>query len=39
MKYHTWNIEKNEILKSERGISFEDVVFYIENGHLLVTYQ
>ena len=35
MKYFSWNIEKNEQLKKERGISFEEVVFYIERGQLL----
>ena len=32
MKYDSWNPEKNEILKEERDISFEEVVFHIENG-------
>jgi hypothetical protein len=35
MKHFSWNEEKNEILKEERQISFEDVVFYIEQGFLL----
>jgi hypothetical protein len=35
MKYFLWNEEKNGLLKSERQISFEDVVFYIEKGFLL----
>jgi hypothetical protein len=35
MKYFSWNEEKNELLKEERRISFEDVVFYIEQGFLL----
>jgi uncharacterized DUF497 family protein len=35
MKYFSWNQEKNELLKNEREISFEDVVFYIEQGFLL----
>jgi uncharacterized DUF497 family protein len=35
VKYFAWNAEKNEQLKSERGISFEEVVFQIENGDLL----
>ena len=35
MKYFSWNEEKNELLKAERQISFEDVVFYIEMGFLL----
>jgi hypothetical protein len=35
MKHFSWNEEKNELLKEERQISFEDVVFYIEQGFLL----
>jgi uncharacterized DUF497 family protein len=35
MKYFSWSEEKNEFLKAERQISFEDVVFYIEEGFLL----
>lgn len=35
MKYFSWNEEKNGLLKDERQISFEDVVFYIEQGFLL----
>jgi len=35
MKYFSWNGEKNELLKEERQISFEDVVFYIAQGFLL----
>ena len=35
MKYFSWNEEKNELLKEERQISFEDVVFYISQGFLL----
>ena len=35
MKIFNWNTEKNEQLIAERGISFEEVVFYIENGGLL----
>jgi hypothetical protein len=30
-----WNEEKNELLKVERGISFERIVVAIEEGHLL----
>lgn len=30
-----WNDEKNELLRSTRGVSFEDVVFHIRNGDLL----
>ena len=36
MKYHSWNNDKNEKLKQERGISFEDVIYYIEHDKLLV---
>ncbi len=35
MKIYNWNAEKNEALIVERGISFEEIVFYIENGGLL----
>ena len=35
MKYFSWNEEKNELLKEERQVSFEDVVFYIDQGFLL----
>jgi len=39
MKSYNWNIEKNEILKLERGISFEEVVYHIEKGDELDIYQ
>jgi len=35
MKLHYWDINKNNLLKVERGISFEDVLFYIEKGEIL----
>ena len=35
MKYFTWDAGKNEILKRERNISFEEVIFHIEKGELL----
>ncbi len=35
MKIFNWDNEKNERLKFERGISFEEVVFCIENGQIL----
>ena len=35
MKYFSWNDEKNEQLKRDRNISFEEVVFYIDQGGLL----
>ena len=34
MKYYSWNNDKNEKLKEERNISFEDVIYYIENEKL-----
>lgn len=34
MKYFSWNEEKNKLLREERQISFEDVVFYIDQGFL-----
>jgi hypothetical protein len=35
MKYFSWNIEKNEMLKQERNVSFEEVIFHIQRGDLL----
>ena len=35
MKSFRWNIEKNKLLSSERGISFEAVVVALESGGLL----
>jgi len=35
MKFFSWNIEKNEQLKKERNVSFEEVVFFIEKEQLL----
>lgn len=35
MKLFGWDSDKNERLKRERGVSFEDVVFHIERGDLL----
>lgn len=32
MKYYAWSPKKNEQLKEERGVSFEDVVFHIGAG-------
>lgn len=32
MKYYNWNSDKNEVLKKQRGISFEEIVFHIESG-------
>ena len=35
MKHFAWNAEKNEQLKAERSISFEEVVTHIEQGAVL----
>jgi uncharacterized DUF497 family protein len=35
MMIFNWNAEKNEKLIVERGVSFEEIVFFIENGGLL----
>lgn len=35
MKLFDWEDEKNEKLKAARGISFEEVVFYISNDFVL----
>ncbi len=35
MKYFTWDDAKNEKLKAERGIGFEEIVFLIERGHVM----
>lgn len=37
MKPFTWNSDKNALLKQERDISFEDVVFHIMAGDILNT--
>ena len=33
----SWNADKNALLRAERGISFEDVVFHIMAGDILDT--
>ena len=35
MKYLNWNPEKNEILKRERGISFEEIAYLIESEQII----
>jgi uncharacterized DUF497 family protein len=32
MAYITWSNEKNELLKEQRGVSFEDVLVAIDEG-------
>ncbi len=39
MKPISWNAEINALLKSERGVSFEDVVFHIIAGDILDTFD
>ena len=35
MKHFAWDETKNEKLKAERGIGFEEIVFHIGRGDLL----
>ena len=35
VKYFEWDSDKNERLRSDRGISFHEVVFHIQKGDLL----
>jgi len=35
MKIFNWDREKNEWLRENRAICFEDILFYIEKGFLL----
>ena len=35
MVYYRWDHEKNEKLKAERGIGFEQIVLHIERGDLI----
>lgn len=35
MRYFDWNPDKNEWLKEQRGITFEEIVFHILHGGLL----
>ncbi len=39
MKHYVWNTAKNEILKSERNVSFEEVVIHINAGRLLAVLE
>ncbi len=32
VKVYTWNVETNERLKQQRGVSFGEVVFHIQHG-------
>jgi len=35
MRFFDWNPDKNKWLKEQRGITFEEIVFYILHGGLL----
>jgi hypothetical protein len=35
MKYLNWSQEKNELLKTEREISFEEIALLIEAGNII----
>lgn len=35
MKYFSWDVGKNEKLRAERGISFEEIVFHIQRGDVV----
>ena len=39
MTLYDWSIEKNDWLKRERGLAFEDIVFHIDQGGLLDTLE
>ncbi|PCJ50484.1 MAG: toxin [Gammaproteobacteria bacterium] len=39
MKAFTWNSDKNELLKNERNISFEDIIVNINLGNELDIYD
>jgi len=39
MKIYNWNNQKNEFLKIERGISFEEIVLNIQLGNELDVYE
>ena len=35
MKYFSWDTSKNERLKADRGISFEELVYHTDRGDIL----
>lgn len=39
MKLYEWSPEKNEWLRQERGVAFEDIVFHLAHGGLLDTIE
>lgn len=39
MKLFDWNDEKNEWLRQERGLTYEDIVYHLTHGGLLDTIE
>ena len=39
MTQYDWSPEKNAVLKRERGLTFEDIVYHIDRGGLLDTLE
>jgi len=39
MGYYQWDQDKNERLKTERGVSFDQVAMHIERGGVLDVYE
>jgi hypothetical protein len=39
MKPYDWNDEKNDWLRQERDVTFEDIVFHLSQGGLLDTIE
>ena len=39
MKPYDWNDEKNDWLRQERAVTFEDIVFHLSQGGLLDTIE
>jgi len=39
MTLYDWNEEKNEQLRTERGVTFEEIVFHLTHGGLLDTIE
>jgi hypothetical protein len=39
MEFFYWSLEKNELLKKERGICFEDIILRIHSDHVLAVVE
>ena len=39
MKHIDWDPEKNEWLRKERGVTFEEIVFHLRHGGLLDMFE